>query len=139
MTATRWMAALIWRSPPRSSRWRLVLAELTGIGARPAARASLASELKRSAPAILVAVTAPKPGSESSRGPNLGGQGREFCLFEGFREECWGYEIPVTPTHLRVDFVNSATREATARIAVMPSVRFQGQTVAPMVNAVASA
>ena len=29
----RWIAALIWRLPPRSSRWRLVLPELTGIGA----------------------------------------------------------------------------------------------------------
>jgi hypothetical protein len=27
----RWMVALIWRLPPRSSRWRLVLPELTGI------------------------------------------------------------------------------------------------------------
>jgi hypothetical protein len=40
----RWIVALIWRLPPRSSRWRLVLAELTGIGATPAARASLASD-----------------------------------------------------------------------------------------------
>ncbi len=39
----RWMVALIWRLPPRSRRWRLVLPELTGIGATPAARASLAS------------------------------------------------------------------------------------------------
>ena len=43
----RWMVALIWRLPPRSRRWRLVLPELTGIGATPAARASLASVLKR--------------------------------------------------------------------------------------------
>ena len=43
----RWMVALIWRLPPRSRRWRLVLPELTGIGATPAARASLASVAKR--------------------------------------------------------------------------------------------
>src|SRR3954454_16588518 len=70
MTATRWMAALIWRLPPRSRRWRLVLPELTGIGASPAARASLASLVKRSAPAIsptsLAAVKGPNPGSLSS-------------------------------------------------------------------------
>ena len=48
----RWMAALIWRLPPRSRRWRLVLPELTGIGAMPPARASLASVVKRWAPAI---------------------------------------------------------------------------------------
>ena len=35
MTAMRWMAALIWRLPPRSRRWRLVLPELTGIGLLP--------------------------------------------------------------------------------------------------------
>ena len=68
----RWIAALIWRLPPRSRRWRLVLPELTGIGAMPAARASLASVAKRSAPAIsptsLAAVSGPKPGSESSCG-----------------------------------------------------------------------
>ena len=60
--------ALIWRLPPRSSRWRLILAELTGIGATPAARASLASVLNRPAPAIsptsLAAVSGPNPGSE---------------------------------------------------------------------------
>ena len=43
----RWMAALIWRLPPRSRRWRSVLPELIGTGARPAARASLASVAKR--------------------------------------------------------------------------------------------
>ena len=63
----RWMAALTWRLPPRSRRWRLVRPELTGIGARPAARASLASVAKRSAPAIsptsLAAVSGPNPGS----------------------------------------------------------------------------
>ena len=46
--AIRWIAALIWRLPPRSSRWRSVLPELMGIGAMPAARASLASEANRS-------------------------------------------------------------------------------------------
>src|SRR5215212_7076335 len=34
------MAALIWRLPPRSSRWRSVRPELAGIGAMPAALAS---------------------------------------------------------------------------------------------------
>ena len=72
VTATRWMAVLIWRLPPRSRRWRLVLPELTGIGAMPAARASLASLEKRCAPAIspisLPAVSGPKPGSASSCG-----------------------------------------------------------------------
>jgi hypothetical protein len=70
--ATRWMAVLIWRLPPRSSRWRLVLPELTGIGAMPPARASFASLENRWAPAIspisLPAVSAPKPGSASSCG-----------------------------------------------------------------------
>jgi hypothetical protein len=70
--ATRWMAVLIWRLPPRSRRWRLVLPELTGIGAMPPARASLASLAKRWAPAIspisLPAVNGPKPGSASSCG-----------------------------------------------------------------------
>src|SRR4051812_11643394 len=68
----RWMAVLSWRLPPRSSRWRLVLPELTGIGATPAARASLASVAKRPAPAIspsnLAAVSGPKPGSASNCG-----------------------------------------------------------------------
>jgi hypothetical protein len=70
--ATLWMAVLIWRLPPRSRRWRLVLPELTGIGAMPPARASLASLAKRWAPAIspisLPAVNGPKPGSASSCG-----------------------------------------------------------------------
>jgi hypothetical protein len=50
--AMRWMAALIWRLPPRSRRWRSVRPELAGIGAMPAALASLASVENRSAPAI---------------------------------------------------------------------------------------
>src|SRR5438105_10829532 len=66
------MAALIWRLPPRSSRWRSVRPELTGMGAKPAARASFASLAKRAAPAIsptgLAAVSGPKPGSSSSCG-----------------------------------------------------------------------
>ena len=33
--AMRWMAALIWRLPPRSRRWRWVRPELAGIGAMP--------------------------------------------------------------------------------------------------------
>jgi hypothetical protein len=49
----RWIVALIWRLPPRSSRWRLVLPELTGIGATPAARASLASVANLAAPVDL--------------------------------------------------------------------------------------
>ena len=52
MTITRCSAALIWRLPPWSSRWRWVLPELAGIGATPAARASLAAVAKRWAPAI---------------------------------------------------------------------------------------
>ncbi len=64
--------ALSWRLPPRSRRWRLVLPELAGIGATPAARASLASEAKRPAPAIspinFAVVNGPKPGSASSCG-----------------------------------------------------------------------
>src|SRR3954453_10767768 len=48
----RWIAVLSWRLPPRSRRWRLVLPELTGMGATPAARASLASVANRPAPAI---------------------------------------------------------------------------------------
>jgi hypothetical protein len=68
----RWMVALIWRLPPRSSRCRSVLPELTGIGAMPAARASFASLVKRCAPAIsptsLAAVSGPKPGSVSRCG-----------------------------------------------------------------------
>ena len=49
---------------------RLVLPELTGIGATPAARASLASLANLPAPAIsptsLAAVSGPRPGSVSS-------------------------------------------------------------------------
>src|SRR5918997_856790 len=71
----RWMVALIWRLPPRSSRWRLVLPELTGIGATPAALASLASLENLAAPATsptsLAAVKGPKPGSVSSRGATV--------------------------------------------------------------------
>src|SRR3954451_24471350 len=69
---TRCSAALIWRLPPWSRRWRWVLPELAGIGATPAARASLAAVAKRCAPAIsptsLAAVSGPKPGSLTSRG-----------------------------------------------------------------------
>jgi hypothetical protein len=64
--------ALIWRLPQRSRRWRLVRPELAGIGAIPAARASLASVAKRPAPAIsptsLAAVSGPHPRSASSCG-----------------------------------------------------------------------
>src|SRR3954468_11880577 len=67
---TRCSAALIWRLPPWSSRWRCVLPELAGIGATPAARASLAAVAKRWAPAIsptsLAAISGPNPGSLSS-------------------------------------------------------------------------
>jgi hypothetical protein len=72
VTITRCSAALIWRLPPRSSRWRRVLPELAGIGATPAARASLAAVAKRWAPAIsptsLAAVSGPNPGSLTSCG-----------------------------------------------------------------------
>ena len=47
----RWIVALIWRLPPRSRRCRLVLAELTGVGATPAARARVAWLVKRGGPA----------------------------------------------------------------------------------------
>ena len=54
----------------KALRW--VLPELAGIGATPAARASLAAVAKRCAPAIsptsLAAVKGPNPGSESSCG-----------------------------------------------------------------------
>src|SRR6478672_8125882 len=82
----RWMAALIWRLPPRSRRCRSVGPELAGMGAMPAARASLASEAKRSAPAIsptsLAAVSGPQPGSATSWGRD---RGHELCDlgFEG--------------------------------------------------------
>ena len=52
VTITRCSAALIWRLPPWSSRWRRVFPELAGIGATPAARASFAGVAKRWAPAI---------------------------------------------------------------------------------------
>jgi hypothetical protein len=65
VTMTRCSAALIWRLPPWSSRWRWVLPELAGIGATPAARASLAAVAKRCAPAIsptsLAAIGGPTP------------------------------------------------------------------------------
>src|SRR4051794_19597845 len=67
---TRSSAALIWRLPPGSRRWRWVLPELAGIGATPAARASLAAVAKRWPPAIsptsLAAISGPNPGSVSS-------------------------------------------------------------------------
>jgi hypothetical protein len=67
----------------------LVLPELTGIGARPAARASLASLLKRPAPAIsptsLAAVSGPTPGSESSWGRELGDELGDLGLQRGDR------------------------------------------------------
>src|SRR5215218_7832295 len=68
----RCSAALIWRLPPWSTRWRCVLPELAGIGATPAARASLAAVAKRWAPAIsptsLAAISGPNPGCSSSCG-----------------------------------------------------------------------
>src|SRR3954468_22205632 len=69
---TRCSAALIWRLPPWSSRWRCVLPELAGIGATPAARSGFAAVAKRCAPAIsptsLAAISGPNPGSASSCG-----------------------------------------------------------------------
>src|SRR6188472_2570598 len=59
------MAALIWRLPPRSSRWRSVRPELTGMGDKPAARASLASLEKRAAPAISPTRTASCPAAQA--------------------------------------------------------------------------
>jgi hypothetical protein len=40
-----WMALLTWRSPPRLSRWRMVLPEDAGCGAVPLQRANAASLL----------------------------------------------------------------------------------------------
>src|SRR4051794_21115005 len=72
VTMTRRSAALIWRLPPWSSRWRCVLPELAGIGATPAARASLAAVAKRCAPATsptsLAAISGPNPGWASNCG-----------------------------------------------------------------------
>ena len=80
----RWIVALIWRLPPRSRRWWLVLPELTGIGATPAARASLASLANLLAPAIsptsLAAVSGGSRAGEQMRrelGDKLGDLGLE--------------------------------------------------------------
>ena len=67
----RWMVALIWRLPPRSRRWRLVLPELTGIGATPAARASLASLEKRLGAGDLADELGRGQGSEAGLGEQL--------------------------------------------------------------------
>jgi hypothetical protein len=76
----RWIVALIWRLPPRSRRWRLVLPELTGIGAMPPARASLASLVKRWAPAISPIELAGRQGPDAGFGEQLRcGLGDEFC------------------------------------------------------------
>lgn len=72
VTMTRSSAALIWRLPQVSRRWRWVLPELAEIGATPEARARLAGVAKRCAPAIsptsLAAINGPKPGWASSCG-----------------------------------------------------------------------
>ncbi len=57
-----WIAWLSCRSPPRCSRWRLVLPELAGIGAVPVWRAKHASVGKRLAPAALTDATSVKDG-----------------------------------------------------------------------------
>src|SRR3954451_24598617 len=97
----RWIAALIWRLPPRSSRWRLVLPELTGIGARPAARASFASLAKRAAPAIsptsLAAVSGPKPGSDSNWGAS------------------WATSSAISPSSALIAWVSSRSRRSSSR------------------------
>ena len=84
VTMTRCSAALIWRLPPWSRRWRWVLPELAGIGATPAARASLAGVAKRWAPAIsptsLAAVSGPNPGSVSSCGAICGDELGDLAL-----------------------------------------------------------
>jgi hypothetical protein len=81
---TRCSAALIWRLPPWSSRWRCVFPELAGIGATPAARASFAEVAKRWAPAIsptsLAAISGPKPGSVSSLRRDLLDEGGDLAL-----------------------------------------------------------
>src|SRR3954464_10805583 len=84
---TRCGAALSWRLPPRSRRWRRVLPELAGIGATPAARASLAAVAKRCAPAIspasLAAVSGPNPGSLSSCGASCATSSGDLALEPG--------------------------------------------------------
>jgi hypothetical protein len=65
------MAVLSCRLPPRSRRWRLVLPELTGIGATPAARASLASVANRLAPAISPSSLAGSQRAEAGLGEQL--------------------------------------------------------------------
>src|SRR3954462_2688589 len=84
---TRCSAALIWRLPPWSRRWRRVLSELAGIGATPAARASLAAVAKRCAPAIsptsLAAVSGPNPGSLSSCGASCATSSGDLALEPG--------------------------------------------------------
>ena len=83
-TAITCSARLSWRLPPRSRRWRLCLPEDAGIGATPARRASFASELKRSAPAvsarIFAAVSAPQPTSSKSCGALACDECRDLAL-----------------------------------------------------------
>src|SRR3954466_13239134 len=79
----------MWGLPPWSSRWRRVLPELAGIGATPAARASLAAVAKRWAPAIsptsLAAVSGPNPGSLSSCGASCATSSGDLALEPGDR------------------------------------------------------
>ena len=65
-TTMRYRAALALRSPPRLSRWRLVLPEEAGIGLTPHSEAKAASEWRRSGllPAVIrrvAAVSGPMP------------------------------------------------------------------------------
>ena len=71
--AMRWMVALIWRLPPRSRRWRLVLAELMGRGCDSGGAGELgvtpeAAGAPAISPTSLAAVSGPKPGLERSCG-----------------------------------------------------------------------
>src|SRR3954462_12790654 len=82
VTAMRWIAALIWRLPPRSRRCRAVRPEFAGMGARAAALASLASDVEPSAPAIsptsLAAVNRAAAGLGDELRGDLGHQHGDF-------------------------------------------------------------
>jgi hypothetical protein len=62
-SAMMWIAWLSWRSPPRCSRWRVVLPELAGIGggAGVTREASVGGESfgARGVPMMIAAVTGP--------------------------------------------------------------------------------
>jgi hypothetical protein len=84
VTAMRWIAVLIWRLPPRSRRWRLVLPELTGIGAMPPARASLGVGGEALGAGDLADQLAggqrPEAGLGEQLRRDLGGEAGDLCL-----------------------------------------------------------